>query len=79
MEIITAIHFHIAHMFSFWTFIHGKHGNICKKNSNNKETPYNFHINFYPIQREMALGQTAKPIGGEGFSMGVQPRAFLYG
>jgi hypothetical protein len=64
MEIISTIQSHIANMISFFTFIHGKHGNICKKNSNNKEIPNNSHIYFYPIQKEIALGGTAKPLGG---------------
>lgn len=50
MEIITTIHFHIAHMFSLWTFIYGKHWHIGKKDSNNKQKSYDFHIHFLPIK-----------------------------
>lgn len=64
MEIISAIHFHFPHMISLWAFIHGKHGNIGKKNSNNDKTPYDSHIHFLPIQKEMAPGWTAKHLGG---------------
>lgn len=64
MEITSTIHPHIPHMISLWTFIHGKHGDIGKKNSNNDKTPYDSHLHFLQIQKEMALGQTAKPLGG---------------
>jgi hypothetical protein len=55
-------------MISLWTFIHGKYGNIGKKNSYNKEASDNSHTYFSHIQREMAPDRTAKPLGGEGFS-----------
>jgi len=64
MEIISTIHFHIPHVISLWTFIYGKHGNIGKKNSCNKEASDNSHTYFSHIQREMAPGRTAKPLGG---------------
>ena len=48
MENIPTIHFHISHMISLWTSIHRKHGDIGKKNSNNKKASYDSHIHFLP-------------------------------
>jgi len=55
MEDISAVHLHIPHMISFWTFVHGKCRDIGKKKSNNKKASCDSHIHFLPPkERELS-------------------------